>query len=43
MMKLVPIISGVIVGYILAVCMGEVDFSGVAAASWIAMPVSFDT
>ena len=33
MMKLVPIISGVIVGYILAVCMGEVDFSGVAAAS----------
>lgn len=43
MMKLVPIISGVIVGYILAVCMGEVNFSGVAAASWIAMPVSFDT
>ncbi len=43
MMKLVPIISGVIVGYIIAVCMGEVDFSGVASASWFAMPVSFDT
>ena len=43
MMKLVPIISGVIVGYIIAICMGLVDFSGVAAASWFAMPVHFDT
>jgi uracil permease len=43
MMKLVPIISGVIVGYIVAVCMGKVDFSGVASASWIACPVTFDT
>lgn len=43
MMKLVPIISGVIVGYIVAVCMGKVDFSGVASASWIACPVAFDT
>lgn len=34
LMKLVPIISGVIVGYVIAICMGEVDFSGVAAASW---------
>ena len=43
MMKLVPIISGVIVGYVLAISMGLVDFSGVEAASWIAMPVAFDT
>ena len=43
MMRLVPIISGVIVGYIVAVCMGKVDFSGVASASWIACPVAFDT
>ena len=43
LMKLVPIISGVIVGYILAICLGEVDFSGVASASWLALPVQFDT
>ena len=43
LMKLVPILSGVAVGYIVAVCMGEVDFTGVANASWIAMPVAFDT
>lgn len=43
MMKLVPIISGVIVGYIIAICMGQVDFSGVASAAWLSMPVHFDT
>ena len=43
MLKLVPIISGILVGYIVAVAMNKVDFSGVAAASWIAMPVHFDT
>ncbi len=43
MMKLVPIISGVVVGYAVALCMGKVDFSGVAAASWLACPVHFDT
>lgn len=43
LMKLVPIISGVIVGYILAICLGKVDFSGVASASWLALPVQFDT
>lgn len=43
LMKLVPIISGVIVGYILAICLGKVDFSGVASASWLAIPVQLDT
>ena len=43
MLKLVPIISGIFVGYVVAVAMNKVDFSGVAAASWIAMPVHFDT
>lgn len=43
MMKLVPIISGIIVGYIVAVCMGIVDFTKVAEASWFALPVQFDT
>ena len=42
-MKLVPIISGVIVGYIIAVCSNLVDFTPVKEASWIALPVSFDT
>ena len=40
LMKLVPIISGVIVGYIVALCMG---FSGVVSAPWLANPVRFDT
>lgn len=43
LMKLVPIISGVIVGYIVALCMGEVDFSGVVSDPWLANPVRFDT
>ena len=43
MLKLVPIISGILVGYVVSVAMNKVDFSGVAAASWIAMPVHFDT
>ena len=43
LMKLVPIISGVVVGYIVALCIGKVDFSGVVAASWFSFPVRFDT
>ena len=43
LMKLVPIISGVVVGYIVALCIGKVDFSGVVAASWFSFPVKFDT
>lgn len=43
MLKLVPIILGILVGYVVAVAMNKVDFSDVAAASWIAMPVHFDT
>lgn len=43
LLKLVPIISGVVVGYIVAIILGEVDFSGVVAASWLSMPVQLDT
>ncbi len=43
MLKLVPIISGVAVGYAVAICMGKVDFTGVATAPWLACPVHFDT
>ncbi|GGP24754.1 uracil-xanthine permease family protein [Silvimonas amylolytica] len=38
MLRLVPILSGVIVGYIVAAFMGEVNFAGVIAAPWFAMP-----
>ena len=42
MIKIVPILMGVIVSYIVAVALGEVDFSGVAAAPWIGLPVVWD-
>lgn len=37
-MKLIPIISGIVVGYILALFFGIVDFSPIAKASWFALP-----
>lgn len=43
LMKLVPIITGVVVGYVVAILEGEVSFAGVAEASWFACPVTFDT
>ncbi|UTW09133.1 uracil-xanthine permease family protein [Pseudomonas benzenivorans] len=36
--RLIPILCGVAVGYVLAVLFGVVEFSGVAAAPWLAMP-----
>ncbi len=38
LMKLVPVICGIAVGYIVAALMGIVDFSGVEAAPWFALP-----
>lgn len=40
LLKLVPIICGIIVGYIVALCLGMVDLSGVQEASWFALPSS---
>jgi uracil permease len=40
LLKLVPVICGIIVGYIAACCMGLVDFSTVEAAPWFALPTS---
>nr|WP_024991740.1 uracil-xanthine permease family protein [Hoylesella pleuritidis] len=40
LLKLVPVICGIIVGYIVACCMGIVDFTAVAAAPWFALPGS---
>ncbi len=36
--KLIPIICGIIVGYILSLSFGIVDFSAIAKASWFAWP-----
>lgn len=43
LMKLVPVICGIVAGYIAAVILGLVDFSGVTAAPWFTNPVSLDT
>ncbi len=43
LMKLVPIITGVVTGYIAAVVLGKIDFTGVTSAAWISMPVSLGT
>lgn len=37
-MKLIPILAGVIVGYVVASVLGMVDFSKIAAAPWFAVP-----
>ena len=39
MIKVIPILMGVIVSYVCAIVMGEVDFSGVASADWVGLPV----
>lgn len=39
MVKIIPILLGVIVSYLVAAAMGEVDFSRVADASWVGLPV----
>lgn len=38
MFKLLPVIVGVAVGYVVAICLGKVDFSGLQSASWLALP-----
>lgn len=40
LLKLVPVICGIIVGYTVALCMGKVDLAPVAAAPWFALPSS---
>ena len=42
MIKIIPIILGVIGSYIVAACMGKVDFAPVAEASWIGLPFKFE-
>ena len=38
LLRLIPIFSGIVVGYIAATVMGLVDFQPVADASWLALP-----
>ena len=41
MVKIVPIILGVIGSYLVAIALGEVDFKGVVDAQWLGLPVHF--
>lgn len=42
MVKIIPILIGVVVSYAAAAAIGEVDFSGVAEATWVGLPFSWD-
>lgn len=39
MIKIIPILIGVVVSYVAAICMKQVDFSGVRDAAWIGFPI----
>ena len=40
LIKLVPVVCGIIVGYVVSIFMGLVDFSAVGSAPWFALPPS---
>ena len=42
MIKIIPIILGVIGSYIVAACFGQVDFSAVKEAAWFGMPFAWE-
>lgn len=42
MVKIIPILIGVICSYVVAAVSGEVDFSAVASAKWIGFPVQVE-
>ena len=42
MVKIVPILMGVLVSYLVAALTGNVDFSGVKEAAWIGLPVKME-
>ena len=39
LLKLIPIFSGIVVGYIASIILGKVDFASVADAEWFALPL----
>lgn len=42
MIKIIPILIGVIVSYLVGIVMGEADFSGVKEAAWVGIPIVKD-
>ena len=38
--KIIPVLLGVVVSYVVAACLGEVDFSPLGEAAWVGLPVS---
>ena len=42
MLRIIPILLGVLISYTAAAFMGKVDFSGVAQAAWIGLPVKME-
>ena len=42
MIKIIPILIGVVASYLVGLCMGKVDFSGVKDAAWIGLPIDMD-
>ncbi len=42
MIRIIPVLLGVIGSYLIAACFGQVDFSGVHAAKWVGMPFSWE-
>ena len=38
--RLIPVVAGIAVGYVVAMAMGIVDFTGIAEAPWFALPDS---
>ena len=42
MIKIVPILIGVVVSYFVGILLGEVDFTAVKDASWIGLPINMD-
>lgn len=42
MAKIIPILIGIVVAYILAVCLKQVDFTAIKEAQWIGLPIARD-
>lgn len=42
MIKIIPILIGVIASYVVGICMGKVDFTAVKEAQWFAVPIVKD-
>lgn len=42
LVKIIPVLLGVVTSYVVAACMGEVDFTPLYEASWVGLPLSTD-